>query len=77
MLLHNRKRNTLLSIGVSTLLYMVMLRLGMQEPYRIRKPPGTKPEDPAGRAASEAEMSPACVPRLQQSSPAFRVVPCG
>ena len=27
MLLHNWKRNTLLSIGVSTLLYMIMIRI--------------------------------------------------
>ena len=29
MLLHNWKRNTLLSIGVSTLLYMVMMQIGI------------------------------------------------
>lgn len=30
MLLHGRKRNTLHSIGASTLLYMVLIRLGIQ-----------------------------------------------
>ena len=29
MLLHGRKRNTLHSIGASTLLYMVLIRLGI------------------------------------------------
>lgn len=29
MLLHNWKRNTLLSIGVSTVLYMILIQIGM------------------------------------------------
>ena len=29
MLMHNWKRNTLLSIGVSTLLYMIIIQIGM------------------------------------------------
>lgn len=29
MLIHNRKRNTLLSIGVSTVLYMIIIQIGM------------------------------------------------